>query len=72
MAEDRLSLTEFTAWMAERGVVRSRPEWKRRMQLGQFGEKVGTQWTVTIPEAQTLLQTFLLQGLDYRVRTDSM
>jgi len=61
VAEDRLSLTEFTAWMAERGVVRSRPEWKRRMQLEQLGEKVGTQWTVTISEAQAVLETFLLK-----------
>lgn len=62
MAEDRLSLTQLTAWMAERGVDRARVTWGRDMRLGRFGEKVGTQWTITISEAQTVLEDFLEKG----------
>lgn len=56
-----MSLTEFTAWMAERGVTRSREEWYRRIRAGHFGQRIGTQWVVSLAEAQAVLESFQKQ-----------
>jgi hypothetical protein len=56
--EEIMSLSEFTAWMTEHGVKRSREEWYRRMAAGQFGRKIGHQWTATLAEARELVESF--------------
>jgi hypothetical protein len=59
--EELLSLTQLTAWMAARDVVRSRAEWYRRVQAGQFGRKIGSQWVVTASEAQAMVESLALK-----------
>ena len=56
-----MSLTEFKAWLAERGVARSKAELYRRATAGQFGRKVGSQWVVTASEAHAALEGFRLK-----------
>jgi hypothetical protein len=54
-----MNLTQLTAWMAEHGVERSREEWYRRCKAGQFGgqpgDQPGTQWLITLSEAEKML-----------------
>ncbi len=51
-----MSVTELRAWLAERGVLRSREELQRRAREGQYGQLVGKQYIVTEQEAQALLE----------------
>lgn len=62
MGDEMMSLTEFRAWLAERGVKRSKAElYRRAAKKREFGQKVGSQWVVAISEAQVSLESFRLK-----------